>query len=337
MSRLGQRVAAPAVIVAGALMAIPGAAIAHGPVAPVASSYLARVGTVPAGLDAKVVDGDQRIWLRASPRETVIVLDYRGAPYLRFSRAGVAVNDNSAMYYLNQTPVAQTPPANLTRATPPSWQRVTGSHDYGWHDGRLHALATVALVPGVSYVGRWSIPLLVDGRPSSVSGGVWHAGDPSIVWFWPILVLLACVLAAVRVRRPALDFAVARAVSVVALSATAAAGIGLELHGRPNVSAFQLVQLAAIVAFVGWGFAAVLARRPGWFAFFLISWAALWAGFEILPALLNGFVLIALPAFVARVTAVLCLGCGASLLLLVARLSARPRRAGARTDARAAA
>jgi hypothetical protein len=166
---------------------------------------------------------------------------------------------------------------------------------------------------------------------------VWHAGDPSIVWFWPIVVLLVCVLAAVRLRRPALDFTVARAISVVALSATATAGIGLELHGRPNVSAFQLVELAAIVAFVGWGFAAVLARRPGWFAFFLIAWAALWAGFEILPSLLNGFVLIALPAFVARLAAVLCLGCGAALLLLVARLSARPRRAEARSDAHAAA
>jgi hypothetical protein len=56
---------------------------------------------------------------------------------------------------------------------------------------------------------------------------------------------------------------------------------------------------------------------------FLIAWAAMWAGFELLPTLLNGFVLIALPAFVARASAVLCLGCGAGLLVLVSRLSAR--------------
>ena len=249
MSRLGRRVAALVVMIAGALAATPGAAAAHGPVAPVASSYLARVGTLPAGLDAKVIDG--------------------------------------------------------------------------WHDGRLHALATVALAPGVSYVGRWSIPLLVDGRPSAVSGGVWHAGDPSIVWFWPIVVLLACVLAVIRVRRPALDLALARAIAIAALGAIAAAGIGLELQGRPVVSVFQLVQLAVIVGFVGWGLHAVLIRRSGWFAMFRIAWAALWAGFELLPTLLNGFVLIALPAFVARASAVLCLGCGAGLLVLVSRLSAR--------------
>ena len=131
----------------------PATAQAHGPVAPVASSYLAKIGRVPAGLDAQVVDGDQRMWLRVTSSATVVVLDYRGAPYLRFSNAGVEVNQNSAMYYLNQTPVALTPPTNLGPRTPAHWQRVTAGHDYGWHDGRLHALAAIALTPGTSFVG----------------------------------------------------------------------------------------------------------------------------------------------------------------------------------------
>ena len=102
----------------------PGLAEAHGPVAPVALDYLARVGSVPAGLEAKVVDGDQRMWLQAPAGETVVVLDYAGAPYLRFSRSGVEVNHNSAMWYLNQTPFALTPPAGLGRRTPPKWESV---------------------------------------------------------------------------------------------------------------------------------------------------------------------------------------------------------------------
>ena len=40
----------------------------------------------------------------------MVVLDYQGAPYLRFTPGGVEVNTASAMYYLNQVP-AQTPPA----------------------------------------------------------------------------------------------------------------------------------------------------------------------------------------------------------------------------------
>ena len=322
-----------AVVVLGAT---PGIAQAHGPVAPIATDYLAKVGRLPAGLDAQVIDGDQRLWLRVSPSARVVVLDYRGAPYLRFSPSGVAVNQRSEMYYLNQTPVAETPPPNLTAATPPSWQRVSGGHEYEWHDGRLHALATVALSPGVSYVGQWRIPVSVDGRVSSISGGLWHAGNPSIVWFWPIVVLLACVLAAWRVRRPELDSLVARALGVAALIATLTAGLGRELHGRPTVSVFQGVTLTVIIAFVAWGLRRVLLQRFGWFSLFAVSAVAIWEGVQLIPTLLDGFVLTAVPAVVARSAAVVGLGSGVGLLLLALRLadqaepesSAQARRSG---------
>ena len=88
------------------LPAFPHRGSAHGLIAPAASSYFAKVLDLPAGLQAKVIDGDLRMWLQAPPNRTVIVLDYRGAPYVRFSPAGVDVNHNSSMYYLNQTPVA---------------------------------------------------------------------------------------------------------------------------------------------------------------------------------------------------------------------------------------
>ena len=67
---------------------------------------------------------------RSPATDTVLVLDYRGAPYLRFTPTGVDVNRNSSMYYLNQTPRCADPSANLDRTTPPSWQQVSGGHDY---------------------------------------------------------------------------------------------------------------------------------------------------------------------------------------------------------------
>lgn len=304
-----------------AVGASPCVAEAHGPVAPIASSYLAKVSQVPTGLDANVVDGDQRMWLRVRPGQSVVVLDYRGAPYLRFSHAGVDVNRNSEMFYLNQTPVAATPPSNLSATTRPGWQRVSGGHDYGWHDGRLHALATVALAPGTEYLGRWSIPLRIDGRLSAISGELSHAENPSIVWFWPILVLLVCTLAAWRVRRPELDLRVARLLAIAALAAIAIAAAARDLHGRPTVSLFQLVTFAVIVAFVGWGLRRVLLRPFGYFSFFVISFVAIWEGTQLLPTLLDGFVLAAVPAFATRVAAVVCLGSGGGLLLLVLRLA----------------
>ena len=307
--------------VVATLITYPAAAQAHGPIAPAASSYFAKVLQLPAGLEAKVVDGDLRMWLRVPAKQTVVILDYRGAPYLRFSPNGVEVNYNSAMYYLNETPIALTPPANLSPTATPSWHRVTRGHAYEWHDGRLHALAAVALKPGVSFVGQWRIPLRVDGQLESISGGVWHADNPTIVWFWGIVVLVACVLAAWRVHRPALDYLVARVLAVTALVAVTIAALGLQLHGRPTISAFHFVELALILAFVAWGFSRALFRRPGYFTCFLIAVAALWAGGEMITTLLYGFVLISLPAFLARLATIVCLGTGVGLLLFVFRLS----------------
>jgi hypothetical protein len=315
-----QRVVALVLIAALVFLALPGPAAAHGPPSPVATSYVARLSRVPAGLDAKVVNGDLRMWLRVPKLMTVVVLDYRGAPYLRFSRSGVQVNENSSMYYLNQAPVPATPPTNLSAGTPPHWRQVSSGHTYNWHDGRLHALATVALSPATKYVGRWSIPLEIDGRLASISGGVWHRASPPIVWFWPIIVMLACALAAWRSRRPALDARLARMLSVAALLGAAVAGSARELYGRPTVPAFHVVELAAILAFAAWGVRQVLVGRPGYFSFFTISLVALWEGVELIPTLTHGYTLTAVPGFVARASAVLCLGAGASLLLFVFRL-----------------
>jgi hypothetical protein len=302
---------------------LPAVASAHGPVAPIASSYLARVGSTAPGTQAQVIDGDQRMWLRAPPDVSLVVIDYRGAPYLRFDARGVAVNTNSAMYYLNQTPVAEPPPPGLTRGTLPHWLPVTGGHVYSWHDGRLHALATVALAPGSAYVGSWRIPLIADGRPSAIAGGLFHADHPPLAWFWPIVVVLACLPAVWRLRRPELDRIVARILEAGALVAITAAAVGLELHGRPGVSAFGLVKLAIVLVFVAVCLGRMLTGRSGYFSYFVIGCVALWAGVELIPTLLDGFVLAALPAFLARIAAVVCLATGASLLLLFARLAQR--------------
>jgi hypothetical protein len=309
-----------------AALALPSTAAAHGPVDPAASSYLARVAHVPSGLAVKVIDGDQRLWLHVVPARTVVVLDYQGAPYLRFSRAGVAVNRASAMYYLNQVP-AQTPPATTGPRVAPRWSPVSSGHSYGWHDGRLHALATTALAPGASYLGRWQVPLRVDGAATMLAGGLYYAASPSIVWFWPILVALACVLAALRLRRPDLDERVARGLAAAALAGFAVAVCGQQLHGRPSVSVGQGIVLAVALAFGGWGAWRLLRRRHGWFTFFVIAAVAIWEGASLIAVLLDGWVLLALPPLVARLAVIVCLSAGVALLPVVFALAERTGRA----------
>jgi hypothetical protein len=165
------------------------------------------------------------------------------------------------------------------------------------------------------------IPLIVDGHASSISGGVWHAGAPSIAWFWPIAVLILCALAAWRVRRPRLDALVARAYAIAALAGIAIAAIGRGLHGRPNVGVVQLVELGLLLVLDAWLLARVLRIRSGYFRFFAIAFVALWEGAELTPTLLHGFVLLAIPAFLARAVTAVCLGCGLSLVVLAVRLA----------------
>jgi len=325
MSRCAVSVRLFALVLVGALACVagrPDLAAAHGPIAPSATSYEARVSAVPAGLQANVIDGDLRMWLGVGASETVVVLDYRGAPYLRFTRGGVAVNRNSAMYYLNQTP-AQVPPPGLAPSTAPAWSQVSDGHAYEWHDGRLHALATVALAPGASYVGRWSVPVRINGRLGAIAGGLWHAESPSIVWFWPIVVLIACTLAARRMRSPELDRRVAQLLAVAGLLASAVIAVGRGLHGRPGVSVLGVITMAIIVTLVGLGLRRVLSARAGYFSYFAVAFLAVWEGLQLSPTLTHGFVLAAVPAFVARTATVVSLGCGAGLLLLGFRLADR--------------
>ena len=152
-----------------------------------------------------------------------------------------------------------------------------------------------------------------------IAGGLYYAGGPSIVWFWPILVAIACTLAAVRVRRKQLDARLARLLTVAALAGTIVAAVGRDLHGRPGVTVFQILTLAVLLLFVLWAFRQLLLFRETYATFFAVACVAIWEGVNLLPTLWNGFVLAAVPAFAARAACVVGLGCGVGLLIVSSR------------------
>jgi len=308
----------------------PACASAHGPVDPAASRWQARLTHVPTGLEARTVDGDLRLWLRVPPRLTVEVIDYRGAPYLRFSRAGVFVNHNSAMWYVNQVPTVD-PPLSLNPHATPSWHRISSGHAYLWQEGRMQALSRTVLAPGQSDAGKWSIPLRVDGRAATITGDLYHRPDPSPVWFWPVLVTLACVLAGLRLRRPALDRRIARALAGLALAGFVVASLGHQLHGRPIVSAGQLVVLGLELAFAAWALWWLARARHSWLTFLLVAGLALWQGISLVATLTEGYVLLATGPVIGRLSEVACLAGGAGLALVALVMAdrtgiRRPRR-----------
>lgn len=163
--------------------------------------------------------------------------------------------------------------------------------------------------------------IILDGKPASITGGLWHAASPSIVWFWPIVVLLASVLAGWRLRRPDLDRRLSRGLGLTAVLSLSVAVAARDLHGRPTVSVFHLIELVLVLSFSLWAVHRLLFAGHGYFTYLVIAMVTLWQGAELIPTLLQGFVLAAGPAFLARASAVLCLGTGIALLLMVFRIA----------------
>ncbi len=303
-------------------LAVPRTALADGPITPTATDYLARVTHTPPGIQAKVTNAYLNIWVQAPAQSHVIVKDFVGNPWVRFTPRGVAVNRNSEEYYLSQVPVPALAPARLTHPPfpPPHWVMVSGGHAYQWRDGRLHALAKIALAPGQSYVGSWRIPMTINGRPGAIRGKIWHHGAPSVAWFWPVLVLLACALAAWRVRSAKLDRRLSRALALVLLALVALGMGGKYLHGSPGVSAGGVVLLLITLAIVGAVTGRLLSDRWGGPLLLVTAVIALWAGLTLLPVLTHGYALVALPLFVVRVIAAALLGGALSLALFGVRM-----------------
>lgn len=306
-----------AVIGLGAIS--PATAAADGPVTPTATNYLARITRTPAGVDAKVVDGYLNLWMSVPAGENVVVLDFRGAPWVRFDRAGAQVNRNSQEYYLSQVPVPALPPSGLTISTPPRWVSVSSGHTYMWREGRMHALAAIALAPGTTKVGTWSITMVVGGRPAKLVGGLWYTGPPSIVWFWPIIVFLSCALAAWRMRSPELDRRLGKAVTLTLLVLIGIGMAGRYLHGRPGIAPANMLLILVIFAALAAAAGRVLSGRSGLGLLLATAIVALWAGLTLITVLTHGYVLLAVPAFVARSVTAALLGGSLSLVLIGVR------------------
>lgn len=303
-----------------ALSSLPARALADGPVTPTATNYYARVTHVPAGIEAQAVNAYLNLWVRVPANARVTILDFRGAPWVRFTPGGVAVNHNSQEYYLSQVPVPAVPPTGLSRTTPPHWIKVSSGHAYAWREGRLHALATIALTPGQNYAGSWSIPAIVNGSRGKITGGLWHRGAPSIVWFWPVLVLLACALAAWRLHSPELDRRVSAGLGLLLLALVAIGMGGKYLHGSPSVTAGNVVLLLVMLAVLGAVAGRLLGGRFGGPLLLVIAVIALWAGLTLLPVLTHGYALVVLPLFLVRAIAAVLLGGALSLALFGVRM-----------------
>jgi hypothetical protein len=136
------------------------------------------------GLDAEILNFDDRIQLRNDSGETVVVEGYRGEPYLRFEPDGmVLVNQRSPTTYLNEDRFADVEVPDIADPkAAPEWQTVARNGRYDWHDHRIHWMSSTppervredeaARVK----VFDWKLPLTASGAPATISGTLTWVG-----------------------------------------------------------------------------------------------------------------------------------------------------------------
>ena len=287
---------------------VPGVASAHvGRTLPVATNFTARVTGSVRGLGAKVLDGDQTLWLRAPAAMTVAIPGTLGEPLLRFDAHGVWLNLRS--------PTAQVDGIDRTYLRtdpgPPLWRRLTHGDAYLWHEHRLHALEPLAHKAGA--VGRWSVPVVVDGRRFAL-GGVLDYRPPGRIWAWIAGSVLLALASAAAATRSTIALA---ALGLAAVAATWTVRLGRELYGRPGVPVTGWIGVAFTCA-IGAALLYGLTRRDGdarAFTAFFAGVGALYVGLTMLPLLTHAIALSALPSTLARLLEVVVLGAGIGTLL----------------------
>lgn len=320
MTRRVRRAPVAWAVAAGAL-ALPGVASAHvGRTAPVATNFRARIVGFqpPAGaLDAKVVDGDQTLWLRVPATATVLVPGVLGEPLLRFDPRGVWLNLRSPTAQTDRIDRFDLRPSANPHARP-LWHRVASGHAYAWHEHRLHLLEPLARTrSSAGVLGPWSIPLIVDGRRHTLNG-VLDYRPPGPGWAWiglTCLLGLAAAAATVLARERGPQAAVALGLAATLL--IWAVRVGRELYGRPAVGTIGYLEIA-LTSVVGVALLVGLLNRDRdvrVFTAFLAGFGSIYEGLTMLPVLTHATALTALPSGVARVAVVLILGLGTGALI----------------------
>ncbi len=323
------RVCVP-IVAAGVFLAAPGTAAAHSGAPTVALDFRLRLSAATRalpGVRAAIVDGDRGLRLVVGRDATLILRGDLGEPVVRFDRRGVWVNRNS-------------PTAQGAKLTPPStgrgveWSLRSRGHTLRWHD---HRLAPPSGLP-LGVVGRWSIPILLDGRARAIAGTFVRMSRPRY-WLWAVVALgLASAAGAASWRwpghRPHLLVALGGLAAFGALAASASFATADEIGG-----AGQWVEVGAVGTLVA---AAVASLRPRWRS--LRIWVAAGLGtvcatlsLGSLGVFLHGYVISTLPAAAARVAVLLAVVAGAATVLLsvsvevdhVAEQARKRNRAGA--------
>ena len=161
-------------------------------------------------------------------------------------------------------------------------------------------------------MGSWRVPLVVDGRPTTLSGTEWYASAPS-PWPWVAVGSLIVALGLFGGRRMSRrqQRATAAVLLVVAVAGLVSSWSGVILAGRatPVAVLFAAAFAGVSAVFLSVGVAAARGTRQLGVMALIGAFAATFA-MPLITMFDHGFVLSALPGTAARLTAAAAVVCG---------------------------
>jgi len=197
------------------------------------------------GLEVKVVEAGSRLQVTNHTGQEVVVLGYKGEPYLRVGPEGVFQNKLSPATYINKTRKGTAPPdsAQNAKVGDTDWEKISSAPVARWHDHRIHWMqpnppSFVQTSPGRRHViamgendPEWLVTMRQGPQTISVKGDlVWEPGPSALPWYGLVVVLLALVVAIGRRADWARGLAAVTAV-LVAVDVFHAVGLGLANAG----------------------------------------------------------------------------------------------------------
>jgi len=161
------------------------------------------------GLNVKVVEAGSRLEVENRTGQELIVLGYKGEPYLRIGPDGVFENKLSPATYLNKSRKGGTPTeaAEKAKVGDTDWAKVSSEPLARWHDHRIHWMGNinppeVRNSPGTRHVikmsatsPQWAVTMRLANQDVVAKGDlIWEPGPSPLPWFALILVSLAVVV-----------------------------------------------------------------------------------------------------------------------------------------------
>jgi hypothetical protein len=183
-----RRAAGAVIVVAAALLGLPG--IAHADAAGPTDYHSEIVSITPptTAIDVSIEGGDSFVQITVAEGHEVIVLGYEPdeEPYLRISADGrVEQNRRSfATYYNEERFGGDEIPDIVDNMAAPDWEHVGDGGRWAWHDHRAHWMGDqppIGLEPGETMPSQL-IPILVDGRSVQIEVATTLHDRPSS---WP--------------------------------------------------------------------------------------------------------------------------------------------------------